>query len=181
MRTKVDKDGSELMETVVYETSRLYVCVLDESHLSALQEIWGDEEVMALCNGATPHHLLLGPLNGYRKCHEVNGLSVYALKNKQTGEIIGTAGFNITGPLEEIELIYHFNKKFWGQGFATEAATACLELAKRHGAVKKVIASADMENIGSLKILEKIGFTYKGVKWFDDTQQEEPFYEYELK
>jgi ribosomal-protein-alanine N-acetyltransferase len=55
-----------------------------------------------------------------------------------------------------------------------------LDLAKNSGKVQLVTASASPENEGSLKILEKIGFTYKGMKWFDDTEQEEPYYEYKI-
>lgn len=165
---------------IVYETERLYLCVFEDDHLEYVKQFWGDEEVMALCNGASSHEILLQVMDGYRKCHEVNGLSVYAVKVKDTNEVIGSAGFNITGTLNEVELIYHFSKKAWGKGFATEAARACLELARNQSKVHLVTASASPKNNGSLKILEKIGFTFKGMKWFDDTQQEEPYYEYKI-
>jgi len=135
---------------------------------------------MELCNGASEHDVLFQVINGYRKCHEKNGLSVYAVKDKETNEVIGAAGFNITDGIDNIELIYHFRKKSWGKGFATEAANACLEIAKKHGKVQIITASADPQNIGSLKILEKIGFISKGTKWFEDTGQEEPYYEYQI-
>ncbi|WP_246066931.1 GNAT family N-acetyltransferase [Cytobacillus solani] len=44
----------------------------------------------------------------------------------------------------------------------------------------KIYASADPKNTGSLKILEKIGFKYKGMKWFEDTNQEEAYYEIQV-
>ncbi|TQR19860.1 GNAT family N-acetyltransferase [Psychrobacillus vulpis] len=165
---------------IVYETERLCLCVFEESHLESSKQFWGNEEVMVQCNGASPHDVLLKVIQAYRKCHEINGLSVYAVKDKETDEIIGASGFNIVGPLKEVELIYHFRKSSWGKGFATEAANACLDLAKNNGLVQIVTASASLENEGSLKILEKIGFSYKGMKWFDDTEQEEPYYEYTI-
>ncbi|QED47316.1 GNAT family N-acetyltransferase [Cytobacillus dafuensis] len=165
---------------IIYETKRLCLCVFDDIHLDSVKEFWGDEEVMTLCNGSSPHNVLLQVMNGYRKCHYANALSVYAVLDKEANEIIGAAGFNITGPLDNVELIYHFSKKSWGKGFATEAANACLVLAKNHGKVRLITASADPQNKGSLKILEKIGFTYKGTKWFEDTEQEEPYYEYKV-
>lgn len=48
----------------------------------------------------------------------------------------------MTGSVNEVELIYHFSKFFLGKGYATEAASACLELAKNHGKVDLVTASA---------------------------------------
>ena len=92
--------------------------------------------------------------------------------------MIGAVGFNPTDSTGVIELIYHFSKKSWGKGFASEAAAACLKLAKNKGNIRIITASADPQNIGSLKILEKIGFTYVSMKWFEDTKQEEPYYEY---
>lgn len=165
---------------VVYETKRLYLCVFNNSNLESVKEFWGDEEVMALCDGASSDDVLLRIIEGYRKCHENNGLSVYAVIDKESNEIIGATGFNCMNSLSNVELIFHYSKKSWGKGFATEAAFACLEIARNHGGVQLITASASPENKGSLTVLEKIGFTFKSMKWFEDTEQEEPYYEYKL-
>ena len=73
---------------------------------------------------------------------------------------------------------YRFEPEAWGKGYATEAANACLEVAKKHGNVQCVFATADVQNKSSLKILKKIGFLHKGQKWCEDTKQEEPYFEY---
>ncbi|WP_203249226.1 GNAT family N-acetyltransferase [Sporosarcina beigongshangi] len=165
---------------IIYETSRLILYTLDDSHLDAAKEFWGDEEVMALCDGASSHDVLPRIINAYGKCQETHDLSVFAVEDKESNEIIGAAGFNITGSVSHVELIYHFSKKSWGKGFATEAASACIEIARNHGKVQVITASASPENRGSLKVLEKVGFTFIGMKWFEDTQQEEPCYEYRI-
>lgn len=150
------------------------------AHVEAAKQFWGNQEVMSLCDGASAHELLPQVIEGYRKLHEDRGLSVYAVTEKESDEVIGAIGFNPTDSMDVIELIYHFSKKSWGKGFATEAAAACLKLAKNKGNIKIITASADPLNLGSLKILEKMGFTYMGMKWFEDTEQEEPYYEYLL-
>ncbi|MFJ7935977.1 GNAT family N-acetyltransferase [Sporosarcina sp. NPDC096371] len=163
---------------IVFETNRLYLCVLDDSHLAAVTEFWGNEEVMVHCDGASSNEVLPRIIDVYKRCHGTHGISVYAVKDKESGKVIGAAGFNVIDSVNTIELIYHYSKKSWGKGFATEAAAACLEIARNHGEVQVITASASPENKGSLKVLEKIGFTFIGMKWFDDTQQEEPYYEY---
>lgn len=163
---------------IVYETKRLYLCVFNDTHFKSVKEFWGDEEVMALCDGASSDEVLHRIIEGYRKCHETNGLSVYAVKDKESNDIIGAAGFNCMNSLSGVELIYHNSKKSWGKGFATEAAFACLEIARNHGEVQVITASASPDNQGSLKVLEKVGFTFVGMKWFEDTEQDEPCYEY---
>ena len=71
-----------------------------------------------------------------------------------------------------------FVKSIGAKVSQAEAAYACLEIARNHGEVQVVTASASPDNQGSLKVLEKVGFTFLGMKWFEDTEQDEPSYEY---
>ncbi|WP_053600343.1 GNAT family N-acetyltransferase [Bacillus sp. FJAT-18017] len=73
--------------------------------------------------------------------------------DKESGKVMGAAGFNVHDTPETSKLIYHFSKSAWGKGFATEAAAACVELAKKHPGTVTIFASADPDNTGSLKIL----------------------------
>ncbi|WP_404448637.1 GNAT family N-acetyltransferase [Sutcliffiella horikoshii] len=165
----------------VYETERLYLRVLEVADVKPLQRIWGNQEVMGLCAGATAHEKLPKIVEYYEKCHDEKGLSVYAVVEKTSGNVIGTAGFNVEDTLEKVELIYHFANDTWGKGYASEAALACVEVAKAKKTVSRLFASADPANKGSLRILEKIGFEFKGLKWFEDTNQEEPYYELDVE
>lgn len=165
----------------IYETERLFLRVLEAADVIPLQRIWGDQEVMALCTGATAPEKLPKIVEYYEKCQDEKGLSVYAVVEKVSGSVIGTAGFNVEDTLEKVELIYHFAKDTWGKGYASEAALACVEVAKAKKTVSCVFASADPANKGSLRILEKIGFEFKGLKWFEDTNQEEPYYELDVE
>ncbi|WP_342559698.1 GNAT family N-acetyltransferase [Psychrobacillus sp. FSL W7-1457] len=165
---------------IIGETERLRLVVFEESHVEPAKLFWGDKEVMKLCGGSATVETLPKTIEFYHHCHENNNLSVYAVMEKSTGGIIGAAGFNVENTIEEVELIYHFNKKSWGKGYATEAVGACMNIVKLHPKVELVSASASKENVGSLKILERVGFTYMGLKWFEDTQQEEPVYECRL-
>ncbi|MGO1059266.1 GNAT family N-acetyltransferase [Planococcus sp. FY231025] len=168
--------GAESRDNVA-ETARLVLKVFTPEDAHAARDFWGDEEVMKASGGATPHSALPQVLDGYRKCQLEKGLSVYAVVEKSTGEVIGAAGFNITESDGRAELIYHFSRNSWGKGYATEAVSACIGLARQHPNTHLVHASADPANQGSLRILEKTGFRSIGMKWFDDTLQHEPYYE----
>ncbi|WP_442599983.1 GNAT family N-acetyltransferase [Neobacillus sp. D3-1R] len=165
---------------VIAVTERLVLRVFDEIDVEDAKTFWGDQEVMEHCLGSLPHEHLQKVLASYAACHQTKGLSVYAVVEKQSGRVIGAAGFNVQTTLESVELIYHYAKSAWGKGYATEAASACIDFAKKNPQVFKIYASADPKNSGSLKILEKIGFEYKGTKWFDETNQEEPYFEINL-
>lgn len=163
--------------TVIAETKRICLVKLEESHIEPLNLIWGDESVMNLCGGASDFSKFHKTIQAYSEQQLNYGLSVYGVMDKEMGELVGTAGFNWYGDLAEIELIYHFRRKSWGLGFAFEAASLCLEIAKNHSSLLRISASADSRNAASLRILEKLGFRFKAIQWFEDTQQEEPTFE----
>ncbi|MFD1739040.1 GNAT family N-acetyltransferase [Bacillus salitolerans] len=162
---------------MIYETNRLIIRVLEEADYEDVKQIWGNEEVMEHCLGAISHELLPEIIRTYIHCQAEKGLSVYAVVEKESSRVIGAAGFNVKDSLEEVEMIYHFSKEVWGRGYASETGAACLNIAKQTGKVKKIYASASPHNPSSIKILEKIGFDFIGLKWFEDTKQEEPYYE----
>jgi ribosomal-protein-alanine N-acetyltransferase len=65
-----------------------------------------------------------------------------------------------------IEISYGLNREFWGQGYATEAATALL----RHGfeelKLAEVVAAIHPQNVASIRVAEKLGLTYrKRINW----------------
>jgi RimJ/RimL family protein N-acetyltransferase len=66
----------------------------------------------------------------------------------------------IMGTTEKNELGYMFNSMTWGQGYATESLAAFVPLYWQYalGRPEYLIASIDEENIGSRKVLEKVGF-----------------------
>jgi len=57
---------------------------------------------------------------------------------------------------------YLLNQQYWGQGFATEAASAVVQWAINLPTVCRVWATCDAENIASAKVLEKSGLVCEG-------------------
>lgn len=140
------------------ETERLALRDFTLADVQAAREFWGDEEVMKASGGATSHSALPQVLAGYRKCQLEKGLSVYAVVEKSTGEVIGAAGFNLTESDGHAELIYHFSRNSWGKGYATEAVCACIELARQHPGTDLIHASADPAIRGRSAFWRRQGF-----------------------
>ena len=88
------------------------------------------------------------------------GFGRWAVILKETGEYLGWCGLKYTPELDECDIGYRFMKKFWGCGYATEAAEACLELGFGKFGMKTIVGRAMPENGASVRILEKIGLTY---------------------
>jgi RimJ/RimL family protein N-acetyltransferase len=81
---------------------------------------------------------------------------------KGTGEFIGTCGiepFELEGR-SEVELGYRLCLKFWGQGYAKEAATGILSYGRGDLKLARIMAFALPQNKASLRILDQLGFRY---------------------
>jgi len=167
---------------MIFETERLTFRLFEPSDIEAMFSFWGDPDVMTYCGGAASPTAERFERTGklYNQLYQDKGYTVFAVVLKESDVVIGAAGFNPTDEDTEIELIYHFAKAYWGNGYATEAAGACMEFAKKLNCIKLVTASIDPNHMASRHVLEKIGFEYKGMKWFEDTGQEEPYFEFLL-
>lgn len=67
--------------------------------------------------------------------------------------------YHIVNENSDICIGYHFHESFHGKGYAAESVRAYVNwlLEQAEG---KIIAISDPENISSIKLLEKIGFTF---------------------
>ncbi len=166
---------------IVAETKRLRLRLLEREDIDELMEIWGDSEIMKYCGGAGLREREIKSLEFYIKQQEEMGFSPFAVELKDDGEFIGVSGFNPPSNDCEAELIYHFKKSSWGNGYATEAAEECLKYAKDNTSIKVVGALVDKNNPASAKVLLNTGFRFIGMKWCDDTKQEEEQYSKSIK
>lgn len=97
------------------------------------------------------------------------GYGVWAVVEKQSNKLIGHCGLNYFKDLDKTELLYAFDEKYWGRGYATESAKAVVEYTRENLTLSKLTAIAYPENIGSRKVIEKAGFTYMGNREFFGT------------
>lgn len=83
------------------------------------------------------------------------------LKNGE--RLIGGGGISISSfESRRANIGYVFNRRFWGQGFATEAAEALLGFGFDSLKMHRIVATCDAENRGSARVLEKTGMRYEG-------------------
>lgn len=79
------------------------------------------------------------------------------------GTFIGWCGLRFFPETNEVDLGYRFIKTYWGKGYATEAARICLDYGFKTLKLERIIAKAMPENTASLKVMQKLGMTFKGV------------------
>lgn len=99
-------------------------------------------------------------LVSYQDVYRNDGFARWAVVEDATGECVGWCGLRRM-PDGDIDIGYRFFKSAWGRGLATETAKACLEYGFRTLGLKCIVGRADVGNIGSRRVLEKIGMTYE--------------------
>ncbi len=90
----------------------------------------------------------------------------YVLHTNETSPpptLIGSIGFKGPPRVDNtVEIGYSLLPQFHGQGFATEMINLIVHWAFSHAEVSRIIAETTPDNIPSLRVLEKIGFTTIG-------------------
>lgn len=99
-----------------------------------------------------------------RKTALKNNYGVWAVTNRDNNELIGHCGFNILEDTKETELLYAFDPKSWGKGYATEASMAAIKFLSENFKINYVVALVYPNNNRSSNVIKKIGFEYKGIE-----------------
>lgn len=84
----------------------------------------------------------------------------YAVADKATGRHVG--GIRIFSVTAETEVGYSMHPDFWGKGLGTELLKAAIGAGFDTGIITCFIAQTAEKNIGSRRILEKVGFKHAG-------------------
>lgn len=90
----------------------------------------------------------------------------------------GWCGLKFHPETNEVDLGYRFARNFWGQGLATESSKLSLDYGFRTLGLERIIAKAMPENTASIKVMQKLGMTFKG--YGHDPTDPHPFVLFEI-
>src|SRR5579871_266237 len=96
------------------------------------------------------------------------GYAMWAVDEGVTGRFIGQCGIRPAKSMDEnadseIDLGYHFARASWHEGYATEAAVAVVAHGLGPLGLDSIMAVTLPENIGSWRVMEKVGMRYEGL------------------
>lgn len=167
------------------ETERLILRELQETDVDGIFELDSNAEVHKYLGNKTistkkeAEEIIKLIQQQYKKL----GIGRFACIEKKTGSFIGWSGLKLNTGKEEIlngrsnfiDIGYRFIPKYWRKGYGFESAVACLNFGFNQMNYEKICGCALANNIGSNKILRKIGlqfineFTFESDKaiWYE--------------
>lgn len=115
----------------------------------------GDRGVRDL-DGARAY-LQNGPLAMYAR----HGFGLYKVELKEDGTPMGMCGLIKRESLPDVDIGFAFFPRFWGGGYAREAALAVISYSRTKWGLKRILAIVNPENHSSIKLLGRLGFTFQ--------------------
>ncbi|MCV2370286.1 GNAT family N-acetyltransferase [Roseateles oligotrophus] len=94
------------------------------------------------------------------------GLGLWAVERTSDGVLMGMAGVLQRDYLPAPDIGYAFLPRYWGQGYAREAARACLAYARDVLGEPRLMASTAPFNEASGRVLEDLGMRYLETQQF---------------
>lgn len=152
-----------VMKTIL-ETPRLLLREMTTSDLPAICRVLQDEKTMYAYERAFSDEEAQAWLNNQLRRYREDGFGLWAVVLKESGEIIGQCGITLQDVNGEWipEVGYLFERAYWHQGFATEAAIACKEYAFSVLGLDTVYSIIRDNNIASQNVAKRNGMTICG-------------------
>lgn len=154
------------------ETKRLLLREILPTDINGMYELDSDPDVHSYLGNKPVNNKkeVVDIINFIRQQYIDNGIGRLAIIDKKTNAFMGWTGLKlITNETNHhnnyYDLGYRLTKKYWEQGIATEAAIGTLQYAFEKLNINEIYAIADSKNMGSNKILTKIGLTF--IETFD--------------
>lgn len=146
---------------MILETQRLFLREMTREDFSSLCKILQDRQVMYAYEHPFSDEEVNAWLDKQINRYQSDGFGLWAVILKETGEMIGQCGltWQDCNGRRVLEVGYLFQKAFWHQGFATEAAVSCRDYAFDTLKADRVYSIIRDTNLPSQRVAMRNGMT----------------------
>lgn len=150
------------LPTEQIRTDRLVLRPLKIADLDAIACINASPEVRRFIGGPLSRDDSDRRLRDRMREMDRSGLGPRAIVSHSTGQLLGWCGIDEFEVTSEPELFYGLDRSRWGQGYATEAAVALVDMTFENSDATTIVAILEPANQASNRVLQKLGFHRDG-------------------
>lgn len=155
----------------LFETDRLVLSGWRRDQIEDLVRLHGDPVVARYLSAEGQpwsREKMEAALDHWIELFETRRLGKMRVRRKSDGVLVGRCGYGVYEPTGEPEIGYSLYPEFWGNGYAYEAASGMRDWLFRETDEPHFIGMADVRNLASRKVLERIGMTKTKVDLNDE-------------
>lgn len=145
---------------LIITTNRLELREFAAEEAELMYELNSDPEVMKY-TGDIPFESVEDALKLIVQYEQYDryGFGRWSVYSRDTGDFLGWCGLK---QHEDgmVDLGYRFFRRHWGNGYASEAARACIDYGFLELKLDEIVGRTAKANLASIRLLEKIGMTF---------------------
>jgi len=147
------------------KTQRICTRFISRYDVEAWAEFFEDDatfEFLMKRNGKTNIEMSEDWITRQLQRYDNGTFGLQAVIDLQSKKMVGQCGLLLqkVDNKFEIEVGYHFIQKYWGMGYATEAAQLFLDFAIENQLAQSVIAIIHTNNMKSIRVAEKLNMKF---------------------
>ena len=151
-----------------WHTPRLVIRELREQDADGLDDLHSDPEATRFIGGVWPPARVREVLPKIIQGYQSNAYEWFAVTRREDDAFLGVCWLGPLGPRwckvlqiePPIELGYRYIRRYWGQGYASEAGRAMLRRGFEELDLSEIIAVVRPDNVASDRVLNKLGMRY---------------------
>ena len=141
----------------VLETERLILRCPQEADLDSFAEMMADPKAAEFLGGVVPREVVWRFIATLAGSWVIKGYSMFSVVDKASGRWIGRIGPWSPEGWPGTEIAWGLHPAAWGQGYASEAAEACIDFAFGKLGWDEVIHTIDPGNAPSQAVAKRVG------------------------
>jgi len=147
-------------------TARLVPRPWRDSDLAPFAAMSADPEVMRYLGGTMTRAASDAHVGQIRIHFKMHGFCKWAVEAPGIAPFVGTVGLSHKHYdaffTPAVEVAWRLDRRFWGMGFATEAARAAMADGFARAGLTEIVAVTALENVASARAMERFGMARSG-------------------
>lgn len=161
--TSQNHDSASTRFTPTLHTPRLCLRPIALEEVETIHHLWIQPEIRRFLwdDHIISQEQVASILDENNSSFATNGFGLWGVFAQDAKTLMGFCGFWYFRTPPELELLFGIAPDRWGQGLATEAASALIQYGFDVLGFDRIVASADATNHASIRVMEKLEMQFE--------------------